>query len=179
MSSRALQAIIPLSSPGASTLTPTLAQIQAINAQRLPVTNYMPPEGEDFEVTGGIIIPAVGASGVVLQFTVPFGRNGMIKRIANVFIGAGFTDFSGTVVWQIVQDANQTGPPIVPNFDNIVASLGSASNPSTIDGIRVKETQLVQLIVKNISIAPAGQIIGGRLGGYFYPINLEPPEIGF
>jgi hypothetical protein len=159
--------------------TIALATLPQINIEVLPVTNFMPPGGESFEFTGGVTIPAIGATAVVVQFTVPNGRNGMIKRIANVFIGGGFTDFSGFVVWQIVQDANQTGPPIVPNYDNITASLGSASNPSPIDGIRIKETQLVQLIVKNVSVVVSGQTIGGRLGGYFYPIDLEPPNIAF
>lgn len=156
-----------------------LSSLQEINVPILPVTNFMPPGGESFEFAAGVTIPAIGATANVVSFTVPNGRNGMIKRIANVFIGGGFTDFSGFIIWQLVQDQLQTGPPIVPNYDNIVASLGSVNNPSNIDGIRVKENQLVALTVKNVSVVTSGQLIGGRLGGYFYPINLEPPNIGF
>lgn len=139
---------------------------------RLPITNYMPDRGEAFERAAYIPIPAVGAQAAVVQFTVPQGRNGMIKRIANVFVGGGFTEGQGGIVWQILQDANNF--IVVPDFDNIVASLGSVNNPSNIDGIRIKENQIVTLLVKNVSIVVAGQLIGGRLGGYYYPIDLEP-----
>ena len=142
---------------------------------RLPVTNYMPDRGEDFERAAYVAIPAVGASAVVVQFKVPEGRNGMIKRIANVFVGGGFTEGQGGIVWQIFQDFTPGGGVVAPDFDNIVASLGSVNNPSNIDGIRIKENQLVTLLVKNVSIVVAGQVIGGRLGGYYYPIDLEPP----
>lgn len=145
----------------------------------LPVTNFMPAQGEDFEAHAYVALPAIGASAVILQFVVPEGRHGMIKRIANVFVGGGFTEGQGGIVWQIVQDGNVAGPLIAPFFDNIVASLGTVSNPSYIDGIRIREGQLVQLIAKNISIAVAGQLIGGRLGGFFYPIELDPPDASF
>src|ERR1700758_3225371 len=153
--------------------TEVLSMLAKANIEVLPVTNFMPPGGESFEFAAGVAIPAIGATATVLQFTVPNGRNGMIKRIANILVGGGFNDFSGGVVWQIVQDLSQTGPPIVPNYDNITASLGTVNNPSNIDGIRIKENQVVALIVKNVNIPVAGQVIGGRLGGYFYPINLE------
>lgn len=153
--------------------------VPKIEIPKLPVTNFMPAQGEDFEAHGGVALPAIGASAVVVSVLVPEGRNGIIKRIANVFVGGGFTDFSGSIVWQIIQDANVSGNLVAPFFDNIVASLGSVSNPSTIDGIRIREAQLVQLIVKNISVVVGGQLVGGRLGGYFYPVELDPEAGGF
>jgi hypothetical protein len=108
---------------------------------------------------------------------VPRGNNGFIRRIGNVFIGGGFTDFSGGVVWQIFLDLSKG--TVAPNFDNIVASLGSVSNPSTIDGIHIMELATVALVVKNISVIPAGQLIGGRLGGSFHSIREEPANIAF
>jgi hypothetical protein len=156
-----------------------IAQIPEIAIPRLPVVNFMPPEGEDFEFHAYVAIPAQGASGVVVQFLVPEGRNGIIKRIANVFVGGGFQEGQGNVIWKLFQDFQGGGGPVVPNFENIVASLGSVAAPSTIDGIRVKESQLVTLQVTNVGIVPAGQLIGGRLGGYFYPKDLDPPNMGF
>jgi hypothetical protein len=150
-----------------------------IEIPQLPITNFMPAQGEDFEAHGYVALPAIGATAVVVSVLVPEGRNGMIKRIANVFVGAGFTEGQGGIVWQILQDANIVNTLVAPFFDNIVASLGSVNAPSTIDGIRIREGQLVQLIVKNISIAVAGQLVGGRLGGYFYPVELDPPNMGF
>jgi len=149
---------------------------------QLPVTNFMPAQGEDFEAHAYVALPAIGATAVVVSVLVPEGRHGFIKRIANVFVGGGFQEGQGGVIWQILQDANvgpAATPMVAPFFDNIVASLGSVSAPSTIDGIRIRESQLVQLIVKNVSIAVAGQVIGGRLGGYFYPVELDPETSGF
>lgn len=158
--------------------TPSLPQIVI---PRLPVTNFMPAEGEDFEAHGYVALPAVGASAVVVSLPIPEGRMAMVKRVANVFVGGGFQEGQGGVVWQILLDGTPglVAPVVAPFFDNIVASLGSVSAPSTIDGIRVKENNLLQLIVKNVNIVVAGQFIGGRLGGYFYPIDLDPPEASF
>ncbi len=157
--------------------TDTLPQIII---PRLPVTNFMPAGGEDFEAHAYVPLPAVGASAVVVSLPIPEGRMAMIKRIANVFVGGGFQEGQGGVTWQILLDGtNPNNPVVAPFFDNILASLGSVSNPSTIDGIRVKEGNLLQLIVKNVSIVLAGQVIGGRLGGYFYPIELDPQDAGF
>jgi hypothetical protein len=150
---------------------------------RLPVNNFMPLEGEEFRFVNYITIPAQnGLQTVVVSFTVPQGRNGIINRLANVFVGGGFQEGQGLITWQLaMDDTNSTNPIIVPNFDEINASLGTVYNPAILNGIRVKENQLVALTVENevAGVVPAGQLIGGLLGGYFYPVDLEPPMIGF
>ena len=149
----------------------------AVVVPQLPVQNYMAPSGKPFEAHGGILLPAIGATATVVSFTVPKGNNGFIRRIANVFVGGGFTDFSGNIVWQILLD--QTKNVVAPGFDNIVASLGAVSNPSTIDGIHIFESQLVALVVKNVAVVVSGQFIGGRLGGSFHSIPHEPDNLAF
>jgi hypothetical protein len=149
----------------------------AVLVPQLPVQNYMAPSGKPFEAHGGVALPAIGAQVTVLSFLVPRGNNGFIRRIANVFVGGGFTDFSGFVVWQIFLDINKG--TVAPNFDNIVASLGSVANPSPVDGIHIMELATVALVVKNISVVVAGQLIGGRLGGSFHSIREEPANIAF
>lgn len=153
--------------------TPTCS----VNVPRLPVQNFMAPSGKAFEFHGGVTIPAIGAQATVVNFTVPKGNAGFIRRIANVFVGGGFTDFSGAIVWQILLD--QTKGTVAPGFDNIVASLGAVSNPSVIDGIHIHELATVALIVKNVSVVVSGQLIGGRLGGSFHSIGDEPPNLAF
>jgi hypothetical protein len=158
------------------------ATVPDIIIPQLPITNFMPAAGEDFEAHGYVALPAIGTTAIVVSLPVPEGRHGLIKRIGNVFVGGGFQEGQGGVIWQILQDANvgpAAAPMVAPFFDNIVASLGSVNAPSTIDGIRIREAQLVQLIVKNVSIVVAGQFIGGRLGGYFYPVELDPETAGF
>jgi hypothetical protein len=155
-----------------------LDQALAAMIDRLPITNFMPPSGQEFRKTSSVIIPAVGASGVVVQLKVPQGYNGMLKSLANVYIGGGFTDFGGLIVWQLYIDYQVGGGIVAPNFENITASLGSASNPARLHGIPIKENQLVTLLVKNVApgVVPAGQTIGGLLGGYFYPVSEEPAQ---
>jgi hypothetical protein len=150
------------------------AAASCIEIVRLPVSNFMPDRGEEFRRAAYVAIPAVGASAIVVQFKVPEGRNGMINALANVFVGGGFTEGQGGIVWQLFQDFTPGGGVVAPDFDNIVASLGSVNNPAKLNGIRIKENQLVILLVKNVSVVVAGQFIGGLLGGYYYPIDLEP-----
>jgi hypothetical protein len=148
--------------------------LSCLEILRLPVTNFMPDRGVEFRKAAYIAIPVVGAQATVVQFQVPEGMNGMINRLANVFVGGGFTEGQGGIVWQVFQDFTVGGGTVAPDFDNIVASLGSVNNPAALNGIRIKEKQLVTLLVKNVSVVVAGQFIGGLLGGYFYPIDLEP-----
>jgi hypothetical protein len=158
---------------GTSIYTPACAVV----VPQLPVQNFMAPSGKPFEVHGGITIPAIGSTATVISFIVPRGNNGFIRRIANVFVGGGFTDFSGALTWQILID--QVKNIVAPGFDNIIASLGSVSNPSVIDGIHIMEGAVVALIVKNVSVVVSGQLIGGRLGGSFHSIPHEPPNLAF
>lgn len=148
-----------------------------IDINRFPVQNFMPASGKPFENAAYVNLPAIGATAVVVQFTVPKGQAGFIRRIANEFVGGAFNPGAGTVIWQII--LNLTVGTVAPNFDNITASLGAVNNPSAIDGIHVREGDTPALIVKNISVVVAGQLIGGRLGGSFYPNPLEPPDIAF
>jgi len=159
---------------------PFVAAAAQTEIVRLPVTNFMPAEGEDFEAHAYVPLPAIGASVVIVSVPIPEGRMAMLKRIANVFVGGGFQEGQGGIVWQILLDGTDVNnPSVAPFFDNIVASLGSVSNPSQIDGIRCKESTLLQLVATNVSIVVAGQLIGGRLGGYFYPVELDPDLAGF
>jgi len=158
------------------------ADLVKVQIDRLPVTNFIPPEGEEFRFASYVAIPAIGAGAVVVAFTVPKGKNGILNRFANVFIGGGFNEGQGLITWQLALDnTNAAQPIIVPNFDKILASLGSVSNPTTLNGIRIKENQIVALLVANAvgGVVPAGQLIGGLLGGYFYPVDLEPADLAF
>jgi hypothetical protein len=130
-----------------------------------------------YDSAADILIPAVGVEAPIVQFTVPKGQNGVIKTIANALIGGGFTDGSGDLVWRILQN-NQA----VRGKENMLNSLGSVANPSQIGGggfIRILENDLIQLTVLNVAVPPAGQLIAGRLSGWFYPKDQDPPEIWF
>jgi hypothetical protein len=130
-----------------------------------------------FDAAGDIVLPAVGVESVIFSFTVPQGFNGVLKEIGNAFIGGGFTDGSGAIIWRILQN-NQA----VRGKENIQNSLGSVAAPSRIGGggfIRVLENDIVAMSVLNVSIVPSGQLIAGRLSGWFYPKDEDPTGIWF
>lgn len=143
-----------------------------LDVRNLPVWLYMPADGVSFDYASYVNLPAIGATADIISFTVPDGFNGVIQRIANTYVGAGFVEGSGSVIWQILANGG-----VVRNYDNMVASLGSVSNPSQISGILIKEGQLIELAVSNISVIVAGQLVGGRLGGFFYSTALEPQDV--
>jgi len=130
-----------------------------------------------FDQAGDIVIPAIGVELAIISFPVPKGQNGVLKTLANVLIGGGFTDGSGAIVWRILQNGQA-----VRGKENMLNSLGSVANPSAIGGggfIRILENDLIQLTVLNVSIPPAGQIVAGRLSGWFYPKDQDPAGIWF
>jgi len=154
---------------------------------QLPVTNFMPPQGVEFRYHSGQNLPAIGVTVNVIQFTVPKGMNGIINRLANIVDGAGYQDFSGSTLWQLFTDL--ASGTLAANFGSfnpatgqingsLSASLGSIASPAKLNGIRIRENQLVTLQFTNVALGVAGQIVGGVLGGYFYPASLEPP-MGF
>lgn len=139
----------------------------------LPAHLYMPSDGVAFDYTAYVPLPAIAATGTVIDFTVPQGMHGVIKRVGNVFVGAGWTEGGGALIWQILANGG-----VCRNYDNILASLGAVNNPAEVAGILVYEQQRVQLTVLNVSLAIGGAQNGGRLSGWFFPKYLLPDDAG-
>lgn len=129
---------------------------------------WQPSAGLPFNPTNYVALPAIAAQAVIVEFRVPEGHNGVINQMGNNFVGGGFVDGSGTVVWRLLVD----GVPY-PNFGTIIASLGNPAAPSFVGSVRIYEKQLVQLVATNVAIVVAGQLVGGRLSGWFFPRKLE------
>lgn len=124
------------------------------------------PEGSvPFDEQDGITLPAVGAGfATVLSFQMPLGYDGVIKFLSNNFLGGGFVDFSGDIIWAILAD----GRPI-RNFSNIRANKGTVTIPRPISPIRVYSGQLIRYVVNHVAnVGLAGQVICS-LDGYLYP----------
>jgi hypothetical protein len=168
--------------------------ISSVGIPILPVRNYIPPNGEEFRWATYVTLPAIGSTIVVVSFIVPKGRNVVINYFANVFVGGGFQEGEGDLVWQLFQDATGFIPgagyvagtsKVMPNFDNILASLGAVGNPCKLNGLLASEQQLVALIAYNNplgpngGVPPAGQKLGGLLGGYYVQTDLMPATFGF
>lgn len=135
----------------------------------LPIWCFPGVDSEAFDFVKYIALPGVGAQGIIVSFVVPDGYNGIIKHLGNVYIGSGFTEGSGSLQWQLL-DNNVP----VANYENIPASLGATAAPSEVYSIRIKQGELIQLVVNNISLVVGGTFSGGRIGGWFYPVDQEP-----
>lgn len=135
-------------------------------ALRLPYT-YMGIQGQ---VAAQILLPAIGATQTVASFTCPARQNGEIEFVANQFIGQGWTEGNGALIWQILID----GVP-VQGYDSILGSMGTTASPGWMGkgAIQFSENQLVQLQCRNVSVLVGGQILLGLLRGHFEPIETE------
>jgi hypothetical protein len=113
-----------------------------------------------------VFLPVIGSEVVAVSFTVPAGRDCTIQQIANAVVTGGFTDGSGSVVWRLQVDKLP-----IQGLNNIVATMGTASNPARLENSpsRITENQLVELICRNISLvtAPGVNPIVAMLGGFF------------
>lgn len=145
------------------------------SAPQLPVWLYPPSQWENIDQYAYAALPAIAATVAIIQFTVPAGRNGVINRIANNFVGGGWVEGSGDIVWRVLVDG--TPPPGATSYDNILGSLGSPANPVPISGFRIFENQVITLVAFNNAVVVAGQKVGGRLMGYLYPREMEDGEI--
>lgn len=138
-----------------------------------PAHLFMPPEGIPFDYTAYLATPNIGAGISVISFTVPEGFHGVIKKIGNVYIGPGFVEGSGSLIWQIQQNGG-----VVRNYDSILASLGTVTAPGEVSGsILVYEQDLIALEVSNVSLGAGSTQVGGRLGGWFFPKDLLDNDI--
>jgi hypothetical protein len=141
----------------------------------LPLWIYPPINWENVDQINYITLPGVGVEAVILTFQVPLGRNGIINKVACNFVGGGWTEGSGDVLWRLLVD--QGTPPGANSYEAIPASLGSPAQPVGIAGFRIFENQVVTFEVFNNAIVPAGQFVGARICGYLYPRELEDPNV--
>jgi len=135
-----------------------------------------PPYGAlTFNPFKAIPLPAPAAGDVVLAtFQVPIGYDGIITGQSNGYIGAGFMEGSGDIVWRIAVNQN-TALRYLKDCGAILFSLGQINNHQTVPGgMRLYSGDTVALIVTcpNTSgaLPPAGtgQVFAG-LHGWFYP----------
>lgn len=150
-------------------------------ADGLPLWIYPPINWENVDQIAYTNLPAIGSEATILSFRVPQGRNGIINKVATNFVGGGWVEGTGDILWRILVD--QGTPPGANSYQAIPASLGSPAQPVGISGFRIFENQTVAVTIFNNPAGPnggvvvAGQLAGGRLAGYFYPRELEPDNI--
>jgi|HubBroStandDraft_6_1064221.scaffolds.fasta_scaffold756274_2 hypothetical protein len=160
---------------------PAPAPADSMQISRLPVWIEPPSQWENVDLLAYALLPAIGATVTILTYTVPIGRNGVIQKVANNFVGGGWTAGTGDLVWRILVDG--APPPGATNYDTILDSLGSPALPTKIAGFRIFENQTITVVLFNNPGGPdggvivAGQRTGARLLGYLYPREYEEDDI--
>ncbi len=142
--------------------------------QRSPFID--PPDASWPFIPNGVAeMPAEGASATICSITAPLNRAGVIWRIANgTGLGsgiAGWNNGDGTLIWQILRN-NQP----VQYFNNILTIVGlvELGGAELVAPIRVNPGDNIALIVKNLAVAPTGQVLIGLLSGFLFPQNQQP-----
>jgi len=143
----------------------------------LPARLFPPLNWLNIDQLNYVALGALGGpNAVIISFQVPIGYNGVIKKIGNNFVGGGWVEGSGAVVWQVLVDG--APPPGANSYNAILGSLGSPASPTELPGgFRIYENQVVTLVAQNATVVVAGQLVGGRLVGYLYPREEEDAGI--
>jgi hypothetical protein len=137
-----------------------------------------PASAEPFIPNAAVKVPAIGSQAVIVSFTVPANRSGVIWRVANgTAIGGGIANWingSGSLVWQILRD----GSPL-KNMNNIISLIGLVEQGGAQLGapLRINANDNIALIVENVSLQALGQDLVGLLSGYYYPSSLNPSTL--
>lgn len=157
-----------------------------IVTQQSPV--IAPPENAfPFLPNGSATLPDIGETRVICFGVVPPNFSGVIWRVANYTVtGPGIAGWTpgtppvdpdtglaneGCLIWQILK--NNVPYQYLPN---ILIAIGLTENGGgrLQVGLRLHANDKIALVVKNVSLAPQGQILVGMLNGYIYPQNQDP-----
>ncbi len=147
----------------------------------LPPWIYPPTNWENIDQINYALLPAIGSTVTIISYVVPPGRNGIINKVACNFVGGGWVEGSGDILWRILVDG--TPPPGATSYDAILASLGSPASPTGISGFRIFENQVVTAVAFNNpagasgGVVVAGQRVGARFVGWNYPTDIEEEDI--
>lgn len=145
-----------------------------IAVRKLPPWLFPTASSVNLLKAGVIPLPAI-AAGVwvdIVKFRIDKGKNGVIKWFANQYVGGGFTDGSGNILWRLLHDNSP-----VPGFEAVPVSLGTNQQPREVAPIHLFADRIVQLQVQNLGIVPATQLIEGGVFGWLYPKDEEPPSL--
>lgn len=145
-----------------------------------PPFDMMPSDAIRLNVPGNVPLSSLVANtdNVILQYTVPFGFEGIINENLHLFViqpggGPPYQDGSGGLVWRLL--INQY---LVTYYTAMNTQMGSLSNSGAMyhtGGIRIKSNQTITYAVDPTAPAlagldPNGQFVAG-FRGWIYPMH--------
>jgi len=133
----------------------------------------MPCEGRMFQPVKNIQLPVVlDVDTPVLTLKVPYGYDGVLTHVFNVFTGTPFDEGTGDLIWRV-----QVGNRFARDLGEIVTTRGSLNNGFQIpgSGIILRSDQLVTYLVNVTSalVGPPGARVICGMAGWFWPKDTE------
>lgn len=129
-----------------------------------------PPENfEGFDLVQAILTPDVGSGDlVVLAYAVPRGYDGVIKGLLHNYVGSGFQQGAGGIVWRLAVNGRW-----VRHYDSMLVTFGSPEYPRPIAGVRIYENQVISYVVNvaggnGLLYSKETQIVCG-ISGWLWP----------
>jgi hypothetical protein len=145
--------------------------------------SIIPPDGKGFDfvntialpVSAGGAPPSPGPETIVTSMMCPYGYDGIIYRISNNYLGAGFNPGLPSLIWRIRNGPSLTNSKFVDNYNQIVVEYGTTNQPRDISGIFVSSGQYYLYTVTNQDPAlPAGTSqVTCCFAGFFWPQQRE------
>jgi len=130
-----------------------------------------------------VLLPAVSATAIILQFTVPPGRNGKITQLGIdvvAYVDGDAPFIQGVIPPQLTFSisTDQKGYKF-QDYEAFNFVPGAVSAPTPINGLMIKENQTIYVKVTNNTLTLGQQVVGARVLGYLYSKNLEPKVLGY
>lgn len=153
-------------------LTKLQPNTQSCEMVEMPGGYMMPAEGREWYERASIITPAINpAPGqLVLDFLCPVGYRGLLYGITNLYLGTGFVQGSGDLIWRL-----QIGNAWVKDMGNMLYMLGAVGQPFPFaDQYYVEPQQRVRMYVQTVNASGAIQVGVARmvmeLQGWWMPV---------
>lgn len=131
--------------------------------------------------SGSVALPAIGATSVILQFTVPNGRAGKITQMGIDFVisGSPATYIQGMLPAPLTFSLKTNNKPF-QDYGSFQYSPGAVSAPTPINGVMLFENNVITLSVTNNTIVVTAneQWLAARIIGYYFSKNLLPKIMG-
>ena len=125
-----------------------------------------PPHGSiPFYPKTQIAMPAIGTEATILTLVVPNGQDGAIQKFSMNYVGGGFVNGSGDLVWKILADGRA-----LRNANNIISEMGTQDQPFELSAtIRIYSGQTITVAVRHVANGALNQPVLALLEGWFYP----------